>query len=70
MEACERMDLLFLEIRSRATSFRSCSFSREGRASNFEAHSLARHVLSYGVGRQLWLLAPYSDHVPVNIISE
>jgi hypothetical protein len=56
------------EIRSRAATLSSCSFVHEGRASNFEAHNLARHALSLDVGRHMWLLAPYADHIPVNII--
>jgi hypothetical protein len=59
---------IITEIRSRAEDFGECSFVHEGRASNFEAHNLARHALSYGVGRHLWLLAPYSNLIPVNII--
>jgi hypothetical protein len=46
-----------------------CSFVYEGRASNFEAHNLAKSALSCDVDRHVWLLAPYSDHIHVNIIS-
>jgi hypothetical protein len=56
------------EIRSRAATLSSYSFVHEGRASNFEAHNLARHALLFEVGRHVWLVAPYADHIPVNII--
>jgi hypothetical protein len=46
------------KIRSRAATLSSCSFVHEGRASNFEAHNLARHALSLDVGCHMWLLAP------------
>jgi hypothetical protein len=42
----------------------------EGSASNFEAQPLARHVLSYDVGRNVWFIAPYSNFVHVNITLE
>jgi ribonuclease HI len=56
------------EIRSRAATLSSYSFVHEERASNFEAHNLARYALSLDVGRHMWLLTPYADHIPVNII--
>jgi hypothetical protein len=34
------------------------SFSHENRASNSEAHRLARFSVSGGVGRQVWLMQP------------
>ena len=50
--------------------FAECRFVLEGRASNFEAHNLAKHMISYGVGRHFWLGTPYSItvHVPANIM--
>jgi hypothetical protein len=39
-----------------------------GRASNFEAHNLARHTLSLGFGRNLWPGSPYSMNAPINIL--
>jgi hypothetical protein len=57
------------DIRSRAASHVVCSFVHEGRASNFEAHNLARHALSFEASCHVWLLAPYADHIRVNIIA-
>jgi ribonuclease HI len=56
------------EIKHRSNIFQSCKFAYESRASNFEAHNLARHMISSGIGRHLWLDTPYSDSIPVNII--
>jgi hypothetical protein len=64
-----RIGSIISEIRSRAAVFDDCSFVHEGRVSNFEAHDLARHALSLDVGRHVWILAPYGDHNPVNIIA-
>jgi hypothetical protein len=58
---------IIAEIRSRSTLLQECSFTFESRASNFEAHNLARHMISWGVGRHLRLSVPYSDTIPVNI---
>jgi hypothetical protein len=33
----------------------------EDRASNYEAHNLAKHVLSESVGHHIWLATTYSD---------
>jgi hypothetical protein len=46
------------EITDRSNAFTACSFVHEFRSSNFEAHSLARHALSLGVGRRVWLGLP------------
>jgi hypothetical protein len=54
------------EIRSRSTHLRECSFSFESRASNFEAHNLARHMISRGVGCHLWLAVSYSETSLIN----
>jgi hypothetical protein len=43
-------------------------FVFEGRASNFKAHNLARHVLNSEGCRYLRLGPPYSPEIPVNII--
>jgi hypothetical protein len=40
----------------------------EGRASNFKAHDLARHALSFDDGCHVWLGASYDANIPVNII--
>jgi hypothetical protein len=58
------------EIRSRAALLVDYSFIHEERASMFEAHNLARHALSFDVGHHVWLLAPYANHIPANILSE
>jgi len=58
---------IIAEINSRTALFNECSFAHEGRASNFEAHSLVRHTILYGIGRHLWLGVPYSDIILVNI---
>ena len=59
---------IIMEIKSRASHFEECCFAYENRASNFEAHNLAKHMISFGAGRQLWLGAPYSVTVSVNIL--
>jgi hypothetical protein len=56
-----RVGSIITEIRSRAEDFGECSFVHERRASNFEAHNLARHMMLYGVGRHLWFDIPYSE---------
>jgi hypothetical protein len=48
------------EVKARAIHFQSCSFVHEFRASNFEAHNLAKHALSFDIGRHIWLANPYS----------
>jgi hypothetical protein len=54
-----RIGSIISEIRSKAALFDDCSFIHEGRVSNLEAHSLARHALPLDVGHHVWLLAPY-----------
>jgi hypothetical protein len=56
------------EIKARSLKFQSCNFIHEGIASNFKAHNLAKHALSLGVGRHVWLLLPCADSIPVNIV--
>jgi hypothetical protein len=46
------------EIKNRSLQFQECNFSYESRVSNFEAHNLARTMLSHGVGRHIWLGVP------------
>ena len=46
------------EVRARALSF-SCKFIFEGRANNYEAHSLARFSLNLALGRHVWLDQPH-----------
>jgi hypothetical protein len=56
------------EIRYHTNSFHGCVFPHENRASNFEARNLARHMISSGIGRHLWLDAAYSVSILVNIM--
>jgi hypothetical protein len=63
-----RYGSIIAEINARTSQFNGCKFIFEGRSSNFEAHNLARFVLSLDSGRYLWLGAPYAPHIPVNII--
>jgi hypothetical protein len=59
------------EIQTRHIPFTSCFFTFESRTCNFEAHSLAKHASSLGVGRHLWLDLPYDQvNIPVNILQE
>jgi hypothetical protein len=44
------------------------SVAHENRDPNFEAHNLARHMSTFGVGRHLWLDIPYSYTITVNIV--
>jgi hypothetical protein len=63
-----RYGAIILEIKDRASRLHEKSFSFERRASNFEAHNLARFSTSLHIGRHLWLGNPYSDEIPVNIM--
>jgi hypothetical protein len=56
------------EIKIRSDHFEEYKFVFEGRASNFEAHNLARHVLNLEGGRYIWLGLTYSLKIPVNNI--
>ena len=56
------------EIIDRKSTFQPCNISFESRSSNFEAHNLAKHVLTLGLGRHVWLGHPGDlDFVPINI---
>jgi ribonuclease HI len=46
------------EIAAQKASFVQVLFRHENRASNSEAHKLARFATSSSLGRQLWLLQP------------
>jgi hypothetical protein len=56
-----RYGAIVSEIRERASQISECKFVFEGRASNFEAHNLARFMLSFGAGR---LSTPYDVNIP------
>jgi hypothetical protein len=61
-----RYGAIISEINHRSTIFQECSFVFESRASNFEAHNLAKHMIYFGVGRHMLLEAPYYVPIPVN----
>jgi hypothetical protein len=46
------------EIKETASLFSASSFKHKSRASNREAHRLARSSLNLEVGRRVWLLQP------------
>ena len=59
------------EIILRANSFLSCKVVHEFRSLNFEAHNLARYVLSLDFGRHVWLgQLGDLDFLPVNIMGD
>jgi hypothetical protein len=64
-----RYGAIVSEIRVRAAQMNECKFVFEGRASNFEAHNLARFMLSFGVGGYVWLGTPHDVNIPVNILA-
>jgi ribonuclease HI len=45
------------EIKARMVNFTSVNFVHEGRESNVDAHTLARHCIYMSVGRYVWLLS-------------
>ena len=56
------------EIRMMIRNFTAVSFVFEGRASNREADSLAKHSVNLDSGRHLWLIHPPVDlQIPVSI---
>lgn len=58
------------EIIDHSRFFDSCFFSHEYRSSNVKAHNLAKHALSLGVGRHIWLGNPGDlTFVPANIVT-
>ena len=58
------------EITERTTSFSSCNIVHEFRAWNTEAHNLAKHALSLGFGRHIWLGLPGDlIFLPVNLMT-
>jgi hypothetical protein len=48
-----KYDSVISEIKRRSNNFSRCTFAHENRASNFEAHNLARHMINSGIGRHL-----------------
>jgi ribonuclease HI len=51
-----RFSAVLEEIKGTANDFVSAKFCHESRASNFEAHSLARSSVNLNSGRHVWLL--------------
>lgn len=46
-----------------------CNFIFEGRASNLEAHSLAKYSLSLGPGRHVWYGQPHDPRcIPQHVV--
>jgi ribonuclease HI len=46
------------EIKASASSFVSCDFVHENRASNTDAYNLARSMVGKSLGRHVWLVTP------------
>lgn len=56
------------EIIHHSLDFGFCKSSHEFRSSNYEAHNLAKHALSLGGGRRVWLGHPGDlPSVPVKL---
>ena len=61
--------IIVKEIRETMELFQQCSFIFEGRETNIEAHSLAKHTLGLSLGRHLWLLNPLDlNCVSMNLV--
>ena len=59
------------EIIHQSANFDFCKFRHEFRSSNVEAHNLAKHALTLGRGRHVWLGQPNGiPFVPVNIVTD
>ncbi|XP_073360447.1 uncharacterized protein [Aegilops tauschii subsp. strangulata] len=59
------------EIVQHKCTFHTCNIRHEFRSLNFEAHKLAKHALSLGAGRHVWLGQPNGlGFVLVNIVTE
>lgn len=64
-----RYGAIVQEIKHDSNVFISCNIVHEFRSSNFEVHNLAKHALSFGAGRPVWLGQPDGlPFVPVNIL--
>ena len=58
------------EIEMQVSSFFSCNVVYQARISNFDAHNLAKHILTLSVGRHVWLGQREGiPFVPVNIVT-
>ena len=59
------------EINLTSQQFSRCSFIFEGRETNLEAHSLAKHTLGVSLGRHVWLLYLSDLHcIPMNFYNQ
>ena len=60
--------IIVKEIRETMELFQQCSFIFEGRETNQEAHSLAKHAFGLDSGRHVWLINPSDlNCIPMNI---
>jgi hypothetical protein len=65
-----RYDAIIRVIIDRCIGFTMCNFIHEFRSLNVEAHNLANHALSLGVGLHIWLGQRRSlSFIPVNIVT-
>ena len=56
------------EISETSRDFHQCTFIFEGRSTNIEAHSLAKHAFGLDLGRHLWLINPPDIYcIPMNL---
>jgi hypothetical protein len=46
------------EVKTRAHDFNFVDFAHQNRSSNVDAHNLARSLISFVLGRHVWLLTP------------
>ncbi|KAE8783168.1 hypothetical protein D1007_43385 [Hordeum vulgare] len=61
--------MILNDIQERKSSFLSCEFVHEQRASNSEAHNLARMVTTLDIGHHLWFNSPPDNLcIPQNIM--
>lgn len=59
------------EVNATSELLQHCTFIFEGRGTNHEAHSLAKHALGLDLGRHVWLLNPPDlNCIPLNIINQ
>ena len=61
-----RYGAILTEIGLRASAF-NCKFVFEGRASNGDAHKIARSALSLQQGRHVWLVNTHANCIPQTV---
>jgi hypothetical protein len=70
-DGMETFGHIIKEIQARSLEFRETSFVHENRASNVEAHSLARSAIYLATGRHVWLtVTPDGVCTPLNILHQ